>query len=136
MVGPVTNSAVGCVNQSFSFNVFGSSATIAFAFPSPLVWPGPIAATSVLSELNATAPITPPPLVFHDTPGFASLSRSMAHTAAGAPPQSRDVAAYSVVFTPTGADHRALAGRNAAGRWMSLPEGRPTTCSMPSLEIR
>src|SRR3954464_1879799 len=91
---------------------------------------------SVLSGLNATAPTTPPPLVFHDTTGFASLSRSIAHTAPGAPPQSDDVAAYNMVFTATGADHRALAGRNCAGRWMSLPDGRPTTRSMPSLRSR
>ena len=44
IVGPVTNSAAGCVNQSFSCSVFGSSATIAFALPSPVAWPGPIAA--------------------------------------------------------------------------------------------
>src|SRR3954462_14185708 len=90
---------------------------------------------SVLSDLNATAPTTPPPLVFHDTTGLASVSRSIPHTAAGALPQPADVAAYSIVFTAIGADQRALAGRNAAGRWMSLPDGRPTTCSMPSLEI-
>ena len=63
-MGPVTNSAVDCVNQSFSRNVLGSRATIAFAFPSPVTLPGPIAASSVLpSEENATEPTTLPPFV-------------------------------------------------------------------------
>ena len=76
------------------------------------------------SDANATAPTTGPPLVFHDTTGFVSLSRSIAHTAFGAPPQPADVAAYSVVPTAIGEDHRAFAGRNGAGRWMSLPDGQ------------
>src|SRR5438874_860392 len=87
------------------------------------------------SVVNAIAPTTAPPFVFHDTTGFASLSRSMPHTASGAPPHLPDVAAYSVVFTPIGDDHFAFGGRNSAGRWMSLPDARPTTCSTPSLAI-
>src|SRR5262245_25508009 len=115
IVGPVTNSAVGCVNQSFSSSVFGSSATIAFAFPFPLTWPGPIAAISVPADVKATAPTALPPLVFHDTTGFASLSRSMAHTPPGAPPQFPLVAAYNVVSTAIGDVQREFAGRNGAG---------------------
>src|SRR5688500_9136734 len=116
IVGPVTNSAVGCVNQSFGCRVLGSRATIAFALPSPVIGPGPIAAINVPPVVNATAPTTPPPFVFHETTGFASLSRSMAHTAFGAPPQAPEVAAYRVVSTAIGADHFELAGRNGAGR--------------------
>ena len=71
---------------------------------------------SVPSDVNATAPTTPPPFVFHDTTGFASLSRSIAHTPSGAPPHFPDVAAYSVVSTATGADHFEFAGRKGAGR--------------------
>src|SRR6185295_4239875 len=110
MVGPVTNSAAGCVNQSFTRSVFGSSATIAFALPSPVVWPAPMAANSVPSDANATAPTTGPPLVFHDTTGFASLSRSIAQTACGAPPQPANVAVYNIVSTAVGDDHLAFAG--------------------------
>ena len=84
------------------------------------------AATSVPSCVNATAPTTSPPLVFHDTTGFASLSRSIAHTALGAPPQFPDVAVYIVVPTAIGADQRELAGTNCAGFCMSLPDGRPS----------
>ena len=130
----MTKSASGCVNQSLGCSVFASSATIALALPSPVVLPAPIAATSVPSCMNATAPTTSPPFVFHDTTGFASLSRSIAHTALGAPPQFPDVAAYIVVPTAIGADQRELAGTNCAGFCMSFPDGRPTTCSMPSLE--
>src|ERR671930_217449 len=107
MVGPVTNSASGCVNQSFSCRVFGSSATIAFAFPSAFIRPGPTAAIRVPSVVNAIAPTTGPPLVFHDTTGLVSLSRSMPHTPSGAPPHLPDVAAYSIVLTPIGDDHFA-----------------------------
>ena len=82
----------GCVNQSFNCRVFASSATIALALPSPVVLPAPIAAMSVPSDVKATSPITSPPLVFHDTTGFASLSRSIAQTAVGALPQFPDVA--------------------------------------------
>jgi len=92
MVGPVTNSAAGCVNQSFSCSVFGSSATIAFVLPLPPARPAPIAANSVPSGANATAPTTGPPLVFHETTGFDSLSRSIAQTPFGAPPQPPAVA--------------------------------------------
>ena len=35
---------------------------------------------SVPSDVKATAPTTSPPFVFHDTTGFASLSRSIAQT--------------------------------------------------------
>src|SRR5262245_47441792 len=114
MVGPVTNSAAGCVNQSFTCRVFGSSATIAFALPSPVVRPAPIAATSVPSDPNAIAPTTGPPSVFHDLTGFASLSRSIAQMPFGARPQPADVAAYNVVSIAIGDVHFALAGRNSA----------------------
>src|SRR5262245_6420016 len=135
IVGPVTNSAAGCVNQSFTCSVFGSSATIAFAFPSPVVRPAPIAATSVPSDANAIAPTTGPPLVFQDMTRFASLSRSTPQTAFGARPQPADVAAYNVVSIAIDDVHFEFAGRNSAGRCISFPEGRPSTCSMPSLEI-
>jgi hypothetical protein len=74
-------------------------------------------------------------LVFHDTTGFVSLSRSIAKIPFGAPPQAADVEAYSMVPTAIGEDHFALAGRNDAGRWMSLPDCKPSTWSMPSLVI-
>ena len=57
-----------------------------------------------------------------------------AWTPLDAPPQLAEVAAYSVVPTAIGADHFEFGGRNGAGRWMSLPDGRPRTCSMPSLD--
>src|SRR5262245_42852404 len=111
-VGPVTNSADGCVNQSFNRNVFGSRATIAFALPSPVTLPGPTAASSVLpADENATEPTTPPPLVRYDATGLSGESRSIAKTAFGAPPQFPDVAAYISVPTATGFDHREFAGR-------------------------
>jgi hypothetical protein len=43
--------------------------------------------------VRATAPTIEPPFVFHDVTGFASLSRSIAHTPFGAPPQFPVVAA-------------------------------------------
>src|SRR6187401_1874479 len=135
IVGPVTKSVSGCVNQSLGCSVFASSATIALALPSPVALPAPTAATSVPSWVNATAPTTSPPFDFHDTTGFASLSRSIAHTALGAPPQPPEVEVYIVVPTATGADQRELAGTNSAGFCMSFPEGRPTTWSMPSLDM-
>jgi len=104
-------------------------------FAVAVVWPAPIAANSVPLDANATAPTTGPPLVFHDTTGFVSLSRSIAQTPCGAPPQPADVAVYNMVSTAIGEDHRAFAGRNRAGRCMSFPDGRPSTCSMPSLVI-
>ena len=55
-----------------------------------------------------------------------------ARRAAAVPPTSPRTASCS---RRSGDDQRELAGRNGAGRWMSLPDGRPTTCSMPSLEI-
>src|SRR3954467_6765613 len=94
IVGPVTNSAAGWENQSLTVSVFGSSATIALALPSPLACPAPIAAIRVPDDVNATAPATAPPLVFHETNGFASLSRSIAHTPSGAPPHFPAVAVY------------------------------------------
>ena len=134
IVGPVTNSAAGCVNQSFNCSVFASSATIAFALPSPVVLPAPIAATRVPSDVKATSPITSPPLVFHDTTGFASLSRSMAHT--------HWARRRSFLMSPHRASCQPQRARtigrwqagNGAGRWRSLPDARPSTCSMPSLE--
>jgi hypothetical protein len=76
----------------------------------------------------------PPPFVRYDTTGLLGLSRSIAYTAFGAPLQFPLVAAYIIVPTATALDDCALAGRNGAGRCMSLPVCRPTTCSMPSAE--
>src|SRR5260221_5568111 len=86
-VGPVTNSTPDCGNQSYASRVLGSSATIALTLPSPVAVPGPIAATTVPSLANASRPTIGPPLLFHDTTGLPSLSRSIAQTPFGAPPQ-------------------------------------------------
>ncbi len=133
-VGPVANAAFDCVNQSFSWSVLASSATMAFVLPSPVAVPEPTAAKSVPSVANATRPTIGPPLLFHDATGLPSLSRSIAQTAFGAPPQLPEVVAYSVVFTAMVSVHVALAGMNSAGFCMSFPDGRPRTCRMPSLE--
>src|SRR5262245_7498494 len=86
--GPDTNCALASVYQSLSWSVFGSSATIAFEYPDPpAVWPGPMAAMTMPLVVNATDPTGLPPAVFQETTGFASLERSIAHTALGAPPQ-------------------------------------------------
>jgi len=45
------------------------------------------------------------------------------------------VAAHNIVSTAIGEDHLAFAGRNDAGRWMTFPDGRPSTWSTPSLVI-
>src|SRR5262245_34717854 len=87
------------------------------------------------SVVNATPPTTPPPLVLNETTGLASLSRSIAYTPFAAPPHAPVVVAYIVVFTAIGSENCALAGTNCAGFCRSLPDCRPTTCSMPSLEI-
>jgi hypothetical protein len=86
-VGPVTNSVPGAVNQSLSCSVFGSSATMALALPSPVAVPGPIAANNEPPVPKAMRPTIGPPLLFHETTGFCSLARSIAHTAFGAPAQ-------------------------------------------------
>src|SRR5690242_13607459 len=111
-MGPVASSVAADEYQSFSCSVFRSSATTALAMPSPVALPAPTVASSVPSVVNATAPTMAPPLLFHETTGLASLSRSIAHTPAAAPPHSADVAAYSVVSMAMGDVHVELAGRN------------------------
>src|SRR6516225_3436654 len=95
--------------------------------------PRPTVAMTVPSLVSAMAP-TIGPVLFHDTTGLLSLSRSIAHTASGAPPQPPDVDVYSIVPTAIGSDQRELAGRNGAGFCRSLPDCRPITCSTPLLE--
>src|SRR5262245_61882515 len=84
--GVELKSARGCVNESFSFNVFGSSAAI-------MLLGSPTAAYTVPSVPSATpdVPLTLPPGVAHDVTSFLSLAQSSAHTALGVAPQPFDV---------------------------------------------
>src|SRR5262249_7999977 len=91
--GPVTSSTSGDANQSLIASVFASSETMALALPSPVAARGPIAAKTVPSAANASRPTIGPPLLFHETTGLPSLSRSIAHTAFGALPQVAPVVA-------------------------------------------
>src|SRR6188508_339432 len=84
---------------------------------------------------TATEPTMPPPFVFHDETGLFSAARSIAQIAFAASPQRLLVPVYSDVLTATGSDQFALGGRNAAGFWMSLPDGLPSTWRTPSLAI-
>src|SRR5437588_8687806 len=115
-MGPDTNCAFASVYQLFSCSVFGSSATMAFEYALAFEDPapggeGPIAATTVPSVVKAMLPTGLPLPVFHETTGFASLDRSIAHTAFGAPPQLPTVDVYSTSLTARGSVHRAPAGK-------------------------
>src|SRR5262245_8522127 len=90
-----------------------------------------MAAITVPSVASAIEPTGLPPLVFHDVTVFASLLTSIAQMPFGAPPQLPLVATYTVLLTPIRSDTRAFAGTNAAGFWMSLPDGKPSVCSSP-----
>src|SRR5262245_43499534 len=64
--GVVTKSSFGAVNQSVGCRVFGSSATIALAYPPACALPAPTATSNLPSVVNAMSPTGLPPFVFQE----------------------------------------------------------------------
>ena len=81
------------------------------------------ATTTVPSDVKASVPTSRPSLPGHDRLGVAlEIDRPDAVRRARAIAGGRRVERVSTAIV---SDHRALAGKNSAGRWMSLPDCRP-----------